>query len=117
MPDDPGLARLLELDGTIVDVGGGYWVKLSVRRVPASPDRPQGISYSLTLHGSGGKRVLGYDNAHRVALGRGPSRRRSAVRDHRHIGEMSRPYAYMDADSLIVDFWNDVNRFLARVRK
>lgn len=117
MPDDPGLARLLELDGTIVDVGGGYWVKLSVRRVPASPDRPQGINYSFTLHDQNGTRVLGYDNAHRVAPRGRRSRRRGVIRDHRHSGDRSQPYVYKDAETLITDFWNDVYRYLESQRR
>lgn len=31
---DEGLDRLLELDGFLAEVGGGFWVKIVARRVP-----------------------------------------------------------------------------------
>jgi hypothetical protein len=31
MPRDTGLDTLLDLDGTIIDQGGGYWVKIEAR--------------------------------------------------------------------------------------
>jgi hypothetical protein len=65
-PRDPGLDRLLDLDGFLAEVGGGYWVKIDARRVPGDMARPQGIAYSLTLHEPGGRRVFGIDNAHAV---------------------------------------------------
>ncbi|GAB5378057.1 MAG: hypothetical protein AcusKO_45190 [Acuticoccus sp.] len=53
---DPGLDTLLDLDGQMlfVDPEGGHWVKFVVTRVPASPDKPHGLDYSLTLHGPSG---------------------------------------------------------------
>ena len=37
---DAGLDRLLDLDGFLAEVGGGYWVKIDARRVPADANRP-----------------------------------------------------------------------------
>ena len=37
MTDDSGLERLLDLDELLVEVGGGFWVKIVAKRVP--PDR------------------------------------------------------------------------------
>jgi hypothetical protein len=34
MSRDAGLDRLLDLDGFIAEVGGGFWVKIVARRVP-----------------------------------------------------------------------------------
>jgi hypothetical protein len=75
---DEGLDRLLDLDGFLAEVGGGYWVKIQARRVPADAARPQGVAYTLTLHEPGGQRVFGIDNAHVVRLTRGPAGRSSA---------------------------------------
>jgi predicted transcriptional regulator len=63
---DSGLGILLDLDGETfaVDEAGDYTVKFVVRQVPASQERPHGLSYSLTLHDENGARVVGFDNAH-----------------------------------------------------
>lgn len=54
---DQSLDTLLDLDGQVlvVDPEGGHWVKFVVTRVPASPSRPHGLDYSLTLHGPSGE--------------------------------------------------------------
>ena len=67
-PRDPGLDALLPLDGEVffVDPHGKYYVRFVVRTVPPTPERPHGLSYSLTLHGEGGERLVGFDNAHAV---------------------------------------------------
>ena len=71
-PRDEGLERLLDLDGLLAEVGGGFWITIVAQRVPAEAARPHGISYSLTLHEPGGRRVFGIDNAHAVRFTRGP---------------------------------------------
>jgi len=50
--DDPSLDTLLLLDGEsfVADANGKCWVKFVVKRVSASPGRPHGLAYSLTLH-------------------------------------------------------------------
>ena len=50
-PRDPTLDVLLDLDGQVlvVDPEGGHWVRFVVTRVPASPEKPHGLDYSLTL--------------------------------------------------------------------
>jgi hypothetical protein len=99
---DHGLDDLLMLDGTVlvVDLVGNHWVKFVARRVPPSPERPHGVSYSLTLHAGDGERLVGYDNAHAI--------RASATHDHRHRHGATKPYGYRDAATLMQDFWNDV---------
>jgi hypothetical protein len=112
---DPGLVRLLDLDGFLAEVGGGYWVKIDARRVPADDARPYGIAYSLTLHEPERRRVFGIDNAHIVRTTRGPAGgRASARRDHLHRGETVRPYDYRDADTLMDDFWREVEVILRK---
>ena len=111
---DPGLDVLLALDGVVLvlDPNGAHWVKMVVKQVALSSERPHGISYSLTLHAANGERLIGYDNAHAVSAGSGPGRRASAAHDHRHRHGRTRPYAFSDAATLVQDFWNDVDAVL-----
>src|ERR1700722_16938308 len=96
---DPGLDDLLALDGVllVVDPVGAHWVKFVVKRVAPSAERPHGISYSLTLHAADGDRLVGYDNAHAISTGSGPSRRTITAHDHRHLHAATKPYAFSDA--------------------
>jgi hypothetical protein len=108
---DSGLEILLDLDGLsfTVDPAGNYAVKFVVNQVPASPARPHGLSYSLTLHDENGKRIVGFDNAHAAPSGR---RRGRAAQDHRHRLQVIRPYEYRDAATLLADFWAEVDAVL-----
>ena len=65
-PDrDPGLDTLLDLhDQTLFVDEAGHWVKFVVVRTEVTPERPHGLSYSLTLHAPDGERLVGLDNAH-----------------------------------------------------
>lgn len=106
---DRALATLLDLDGQVlvVDPEGGYWVRFVVTQVPASPEKPHGIDYSLTLHGRNGERLVGFDNAHPVG-----KRARGAPQDHRHRLRRVKPYDYQDAATLLADFWSLVDSIL-----
>jgi hypothetical protein len=110
--DDPGLRLLLDLDGVTftVDAAGDHMVRFVAKRVPSSPGRPHGLSYSLTLHDREGVRLVGFDNAHAVPAGKG--RGRAVMKDHRHRLETTRPYAYRDAAALLSDFWSEVDAVL-----
>jgi hypothetical protein len=67
---ETGLDYLLGLDGNIeFQNDDGYWVKMEVTRVAATPERPQGIRYSLTLHAPDSTRLIGFDNAHGGVVG------------------------------------------------
>jgi hypothetical protein len=111
---DPGLDALLALDGVVlvIDPNGGHWVKMVVKQIAPSPERPHGISYSLTLHAANGERLVGYDNAHAICAGSGPGRRASVAHDYRHRHSRTRPYAFSDPATLMQDFWNDVDAVL-----
>lgn len=106
---DPSLDTLLDLDGVvlIVDPDGGHWVRFVVTRVPASSAKPHGLDYSLTLHGPDGERLVGFDNAHPVK-----HQQRGGVQDHRHRLRTVKPYDYVDAATLLADFWAVVDTVL-----
>jgi YD repeat-containing protein len=108
------LDRLLDLDGFLAEVGGGFWVKIVAQQVALDVNRPHGVRYSLTLHDPRGQRVFGLDNAHVVRLNRGPAGRSSAARDHLHRGGSVRRYMYRGADRLIEDFWREVEAILEK---
>jgi len=111
---DPGADVLLDLDSQVfvVDTKGQYWVRFSVSRVVSTPDRPHGLNYSLTLHGPGGNRLVGFDNAHPVRESRGPGGKIRGPVDHRHRMETVRPYRFKDAATLLEDFWAEVDKLL-----
>lgn len=108
-PHDLTLDLLLDLDGQVlvVDPDGGHWVRFVVTRVPRSPEKPHGIDYSLTLHGPGGERLVGFDNAHAVG-----ARGRRRPHDHRHRLQRVSPWPYDDAARLLADFWDTVDSVL-----
>jgi hypothetical protein len=112
---DSGLDALLFLDGDVfvIDPSGGHWVKFEVKRVDVTPERPHGLRYALTLHAADGVRLVGFDNAHPVAIGTGPGAKKTKVHDHRHRLRTIKPYDYRDAASLLADFWNEVEAVLA----
>jgi hypothetical protein len=120
MQDDLGLETLLDLDGSIIDQGNGYWIKIEAWRAQAGDDMPHGIRYSLTLHEPYGKRILGYDNAHAT---RSPRKFKYAGRrlpfdhKHRHASDKGVPYEFQNAYQLLEDFFKDVDRVLREVRK
>ena len=111
---DPGAGVLLDLDSQVfvVDTKGQYWVRFSVIRVVSTPDRPHGLNYSLTLHGPGGNRLVGFDNAHPVRQSRGPSGKSRGPLDHRRRMETVRPYRFKDAATLLEDSWAEVDKLL-----
>jgi hypothetical protein len=112
MTEDAGLERLLDLDGLLVEVGGGFWVKIVAKRVPADKARPHGIAYALTLHEPSGERIFGIDNAHAVRTTRGPAGRQRSEHDHLHRRETVRPYRYRNADALLDEFEREVEAIL-----
>ena len=82
------------------------------KRVPASPEKPHGLDYSLTLHDGDSQRLLGFDNAHPIAEGTGPGTRTRIEYDHKHKGQRVRFYIYADAATLLDDFRTEVDRIL-----
>lgn len=119
MQHDHGLDTLIELDGTVIDQEGGYWVKFEVRRVAPTPQIPHGIKYSLTLHSKYGHRIIGYDNSHAV---RSPKKFKYAGQrlafdhKHRHASDKGVPYEFKDASQLLTDFFREVDRVLKELK-
>ncbi len=111
---DHSLDALLDLDGMtlFVDERKTYWVKFQVTSIQPTPAKPHGIDYSLTLHGPNSKRIIGYDNAHTVQATKGPGGKRTRSQDHRHRYNRVWPYKFVDAGTLLEDFWTDVNKIL-----
>ena len=113
-PDrDPGLDTLLDLHSQTLFVDElGHWVKFVVLRTEVTPERPHGLSYSLTLHAPDGARLVGFDNAHPARRWRGPGARTRGESDHRHRLRTVRSYDYRDAATLLEDFWTEVDGVL-----
>jgi hypothetical protein len=70
------------------------------------------VDYSLTLHGPGGDRLVGFDNAHPVRIRSGPGGKAGPPFDHKHRINRVRPYDYEDAATLLADFWTAVETVL-----
>lgn len=109
------LEFLLSFNGRLHWYAEGYFVKFEIKRVAPSKERPHGLRYSLTLHGPGGKRLVGFDNAHGVAAVGSRHGKRQPAADHWHRTETDpgRPYRFRDAATLIDDFFSEVERVLA----
>jgi hypothetical protein len=113
---DPALDALLLLHGEtfVADAEGLCWVKFVVLQVDPTPERPHGLSYSITLHDDKGHRILGFDNAHSVREHTGPGAPTRIEFDHTHLGKRVRFYSYTDAATLLSDFWTEVDLCLKR---
>lgn len=117
--NDIGLQTLLDLDGSILEMGQGYWVKINATKVEPDTNRPHGIRYSLSFHAPSGKRLLGYDNAHGV---KPPKKFKYAGNrypydhKHAHAADKGQLYEFKDASQLMADFWDEVNNYLDKVK-
>jgi len=112
--DEHALEFLLAFDGRIHHLEQGYWLKFEIKRAEPTPERPHGLRYSFTLHDPAGRRLVGFDNAHRVPP-RGSRFRKSGVaHDHWHRtgNDEGRPYQFTSVDQLLVDFETEVMRVL-----
>jgi hypothetical protein len=72
------------------------------------------LSYSFTLHGPDGTRLVGFDNAHDVSPKGSRFKHRGETTDHWHRTEEDPggPYHFKDTETLIDDFFNEVERVL-----
>ena len=117
MPKKTGehtLEFLLGFNGHVHRYAGGYRLKFEIRKVEASDGKPHGLDYSFTLHGPDNRRLSGFDNAHSVPAKGARFKKRPKAMDHWHRTETDegRPYAFKDAETLLDDFFDEVERVL-----
>ncbi|HFE39350.1 MAG TPA: hypothetical protein ENK06_13205 [Gammaproteobacteria bacterium] len=113
MKRDPSLDTLLAMNGTTYWVDDEYWIKIDVRKVKEiTPERPHGLSYSLTLHNKYNDRIMGFDNAHAVKIKGKKFSAKIISWDHKHLKEKVFDYTFDSAGQLIEDFWKEVNKIL-----
>lgn len=74
----------------------GDVVEMKIWTVPQTSGKPHGLKYSL-VYIQEEERLAGYDNAE----GKG---------DHKHFGGKEIPYRFKDIDTLIQDFYDDIER-------
>jgi len=108
------LEFLLAFDGRTHWYEGGYHIRFEIRRVRKTAARPHGLRYSFTLHDPDGIRLIGFDNAHTVRPSGSRFKAKPEAADHWHRTESDegRPYEFRDAETLIDDFMNEVERVL-----
>jgi hypothetical protein len=72
------------------------------------------LAYSFTLHAPDGTRLVGFDNAHAISAVGGRFKRKPPATDHWHRTETDpgRPYQFRSAETLIDDFFDEVERVL-----
>lgn len=112
---DYPLDFLLAFDGRIHHLDDGYWLKFEIKKVKTSKSRPHGLSYSFTLHAPDGSRLIGFDNAHGIAVAGSRYKKRLQATDHWHRteGDIGRLYDFKDAATLLDDFFDEVERVLS----
>ena len=86
-------ATLVLHEKQVDDVGS--IIEIKIWSVPPGSLYPHGVKYSL-VYIRGGKRALGYDNAH--------------GHDHRNYPGESQPYRFKNMRTLLRDFRRDLNR-------
>ena len=120
MKDDKTLENLLDLDGIkmVIDEKLGLWVKFEAS-VTSLSIRSNGIRYSLSLHDQHGRRIIGFDNAHKIEYGAKRMVAPKRTFDHWHFNEHDegRPYHYVNAGKLMEDFWLEVEKRLTLLKK
>jgi len=120
MNQDHEINTLIDLNGSIMVLDGGYWIKIEARKIKLTEDIPHGISYSLTLHNPYGKRILGFDNAHAI---KPPKKFKYAGRkltsDHKHrsFNDKGVPYEFQNAAQLLTDFFAEVDKKLKEIEQ
>jgi len=116
MQGDPSIETLLDLDGSVFEQEGGFWIKIDVKKVVPTAFIPHGIRYSITLHNRYGTRVLGYDNAHAVkAPGKFKFAGQRLPYDHKHrtASDKGVPYSFDSAQALLEEFFAEVDKMIA----
>jgi len=115
-PRDHTLEYLRGYDGLIHWLDKGYSLRFVIKKIRPTTPRPHGLRYSFTLHDGEGRRILGFDNAHQAPKLGGKYRTLTQAVDHWHrtAGDRGRPYRFIDAETLVEDFFGEVYRELAK---
>ena len=59
-----------------------------------------------------GDRIICFDNAHAFSQGTGPGKKHLIFYDHKHIEKRVTPYIFIDAYTLVADFWAEVDKLI-----
>jgi len=112
-PED-ALEFLLLSMGAFIISKGATGLRFEIERVKATKERPHGLAYSFTLHAPDGTRLVGFDNAHGVPAKASRSKPKPPASDHWHRtqSDLGRPYQFKNAEGLIDDFFDEVERVL-----
>lgn len=112
--EDHELKCLLDLNGLEYRCENGYWIKIEATEVRRSSNRPHGIKYSLTLHDRNNRRILGFDNAHRISP---PKRKKYSGRilafDHKHKHNKIMLYEFESPARLLEDFFKEAQEIMS----
>ncbi len=113
---DYTLEYLLAYDGLIHWLDEGYSLRFVIKKTKPTKPRPHGLRYSFTVHDGDAKRILGFDNAHQVPEPGGKYKKVPDEHDHWHRTEndKGRPYKFVDADTLLQDFFREAERVLKK---
>lgn len=108
---DHGRAFFLDCNGLEYRYETGHRYRITARAVDASPERPAGLKYALTFLGPDDACLVRYDNSHAPLV---PGRAGPAVFDHwhRHGGLATVPYDFRGVETLLADFFADIDTFL-----
>jgi hypothetical protein len=115
---DHTLEFLLAFIGRVHHLEEGYWIKFEIEKGETAKGRPHGLSYSFTLHAPDGKRLVGFDNAHRVPATGSRFKRQSPASDHWHRTENDpgRLYGFRDAETLLSGLFSGGSPGVERAR-
>lgn len=110
---DHTIENLLILDGDRYFIKDGkYEVVFKANLIEVSTERPHGLKYSLVLLNANGDRLIGFDNAHPAPKRRGPGAKKTSYYDHKHKGKRTTTYKFNDAQTLIENFWAEVDKII-----
>ncbi|KRB81046.1 toxin-antitoxin system TumE family protein [Noviherbaspirillum sp. Root189] len=114
---DYGLEQLLSYNNTSYEFTSGHSLRFVIYQINPNEERPHGLYYSFTMHDPEGARILGFDNAHPVPHvgSRFISGPMEADHWHRDETDKGRPYKYVDATTLLVDFFAAVEKKAAEL--
>jgi len=87
----------------------GHWYKVECRAVPPSAARPMGMKYALAFFSPGNVCLVRYDNSHSADK---RSRQRPYDHWHRFARDEIVPYEFVDTETLLADFFADVDQHL-----